>query len=218
MSVLEAQRRRRAIAVVGANRLRRPTGEVAIRLPRMIKAGSPPPKGRPDPTAAGIEARNTAVVIVDLGNEHPPRLAAPLVARATYPGAKGRDMERATDRIRTLLARGAKLAPRLGPSPLGKAAADEPWQRWALALSFRSPIRTPGELREAYRSACRWFRDKRGQQWARQHLGTQVRGHEVTLQGLLGEVAQALTNRTSLKTWPANVSKAFDGVNLTGKL
>lgn len=159
---------------------------------------------------------------------------------ATYPeapqkldpkgGREHRNWLRAWVRIQGFVSRGLRLLPKLGqPPPLSFVPARfsatphavSNWQRWALALSFKSKVRTVAELREAYRHAATWLStDARGLRFRNALGGRFVGGQRVTMDGLLGEVAQwfAQGGKASLlqgaSGWPRKtLTKAFFATN-----
>jgi len=98
--------------------------------------------------------------------------------------------------------------------------ADKNWHRWALAVSFSSPLRTVGPLRSGFKKAWHYvFLDAKGVKWQHQHVGKSVGGQTVGIEGLLAEAAVWHTavsfpeaHRT-LARWPETMTKAFASAN-----
>ena len=147
---------------------------------------------------------------------------APTVLSASSPDDE--QFRRAWIRIRSYVDRGMSLLPSLGTNPVlgssSTAAGNANWQRWALAVAFRSSVRTVAALREGYKKGFFWlFKDPKGVAWRKRLKGTTVQGEAVEDDGLLGEAAVLMTGRTwpaavgLLEQWPATVTKAFTAAN-----
>lgn len=126
-------------------------------------------------------------------------------------------------RIRQYVGKGLTLLPNLGKHPVlsnGNAVADQNWHRWALAVSFASPLRTVGPLRTGFKKAWHYvFLDAGGSKWNADNVGKNVGGQRVGVEGLLAEAAvwhTALSfpeaHRTLLR-WPETMTKAYASAN-----
>ena len=163
----------------------------------------------------------TDVVLYATYPESPTVLSATDKAQARY--------REAWVRLRSYVDRGLALAPQLGAHPVlgGEAnkTANDNWRRWALAVAYRSTVRTVPALREAYKKAWFWiFKDPKGREWLQSNLGKMVQGERAEADGLLGESAVLLTGRSwpdalrLLEAWPQTVTKSYTATNgITGK-
>lgn len=144
-------------------------------------------------------------------------------------GREQRNWYRAWVRIQGFVARGLRLLPKLGtapplsfvPSRLSESThAANNWRRWALALSFKSKLRTVEALRSRYRQAATWLStNPRGLRFRNTVVGRMVGGQRVTMDGLLGEVAQWFAGGIAVvldeaNRWPkASLTKAYFATN-----
>ena len=204
----------------------------------------PPPKAnKKDKIAGGTERRNSALTLVLQPTSHSRGVQrgenqaladwlADVAYWNTYPDAPTKidpnnaghkRYVKAWLRIRQYIGKGLTLLPNLGKHPVrpeAPQAAHDNWHRWALAVSFSSPLRTAGQLRSGFKKAWHYvLLDPNGIKWQHQHLTKRVGGLMVDIDGLLAEaavwhsaVSYPEAHRT-LQRWPETLTKAFASAN-----